>query len=329
MRLALNFLSFTISASLFGPLLCRGKVDHILVYEPSPFTIGLPAVLLRTIKSAPLSFWVQDLWPESLSATGAVKSEAVLSLVSCMVKFIFHRCDRVLIQSESFRNPVEAQGAKSDRVFYFPNSAEVLFTSPPKYDGELPVLAEGFKVLFAGNIGAAQDFETIITAAEMLKSTIAIQWVFVGDGRMRRWCETEVRKRGLERTVHFLGQFPLEAMPIFFSAADTLLVTLRKEPIFALTVPSKIQSYLACGKPVVAALDGEGASIIEKAGAGYTCPAGAPDALAQAVLKMYKLPYAERLIMGERGSAYYKLNFDRDMLIDRLDGLMRKLVGVS
>lgn len=326
-RLALNYMSFAFTASVLGPLLCRGKVDHILVYEPSPFTIGLPAVLLRAVKTAPLSFWVQDLWPESLSATGAVKSEVVLSLVSRMVKFIYRRCDRVLIQAESFRGAVEAQGAVSDRIFYYPNSAEDLFTNPPKYDGELPKLPEGFKVMFAGNIGAAQDFETIISAAERLKDTKEIQWIIVGDGRMRGWCEDEVKKRGLADSIHFLGRYPLEAMPVFFSAADALLVTLRKEPIFALTIPTKIQSYLVCGKPIIAGLDGEGASIIEKAGAGYTCPAGAPDALATAVLKMYQATAAERSAMGERGRSFYREHFERNMLLDRLEGWMKEQQG--
>ncbi len=323
-RLVLNYLSFAFSATVFGLFLCRGRVDHILVYEPSPFTIGLPAVLLRAIKSAPLSFWVQDLWPESLSATGAVNSKVVLSLVSRMVKFIYRRCDRVLIQAESFREPVEAQGAATDRIFYYPNSAEDLFSNPPTYNGELPQLPEGFKVMFAGNIGAAQDFETIISAAELLKNTSKIHWVVVGDGRMRGWCESEVIKRGLEENFHFLGRFPLEAMPLFFSFADALLVTLRKAPIFALTVPSKIQSYLASGKPVLAALDGEGADIIEKAGAGYACPAGAPAALAEAVIKMYLTTPSERIEMGERGRSFYCEHFERNMLIDRLDGWIRK-----
>ena len=115
-------------------------------------------------------------------------------------------------------------------------------------------------------------------------------------------------------------------MPAFFSHADALLVTLRKEPIFALTIPAKIQSYFACGKPVIAALDGEGANVIEEAGAGFTCPGGAPDELAQAVLKMYETPRSEREKMGASGRTYYEANFDRDMLLDRLEVWMRELV---
>lgn len=180
--------------------------------------------------------------------------------------------------------------------------------------------------MFAGNIGAAQDFQTIIVTAEKLKGHEDIHWVIVGDGRLREWAESEVRARGLSDNFHFLGRHPLEAMPAFFSHADALLVTLKKEPIFALTIPAKIQSYFACGKPVIAALDGEGAMIVEEAGAGVTCPAESPDELVSAILKMYEIPKSEREKMGMNGRKYYEANFDRDMLLDKLEQWMKELV---
>lgn len=324
-QLALNYLSFAVSASIVGPLLCRGAFDQIFVFEPSPITVGIPALFLKKIKSAPVLFWVQDLWPESLSAAGAVNSKAVLDLVSRMVRFIYQRCDRILIQATSFIGSIQQLGGEKDRILYFPNSAESLFTAPSSVSTPIPPLPGGFKVMFAGNIGAAQDFETIIDAAEKLQCHKDIQWIIIGDGRMRGWAEAEVKNRGLSNKVHFLGRYPLEAMPAFFSHADALLVALKKEPIFALTIPSKIQSYLACGRPVIAALDGEGANIIEEAGAGFTCPGGAPDALARVVLKMSEMPKPEREQMGRNGRAYYEANFDREMLLDRLEGWMKKL----
>jgi glycosyltransferase involved in cell wall biosynthesis len=191
---------------------------------------------------------------------------------------------------------------------------------------ELDSIPPGFWIMFAGNIGAAQDFKTIIASAEKLKEREDIHWIIVGDGRMREWAENEETNRGLSKKFHFLGRHPLEAMPAFFSHADALLVTLRKDPIFTLTIPAKIQSYLACGRPVIAALDGEGAKVIDDAGAGFTCPAENSDALAQAVLKMYETPKSEREKMGACGRAYYEANFDRDMLLDRLEVWMRELV---
>lgn len=325
LRLALNYLSFAVTSSIAGPLLCKGNYDIIFVFEPSPITIGIPALILKKLKTAPLLFWVQDLWPESLSATGAVKSKTLLALIGKLVSSIYKRCDRILIQSRSFLDSVVQQGGSSDRVVYFPNSAENIFNSKLTFSEKVLSLPEGFKILFAGNIGAAQDFATIIAAAEMLQRYKDIQWIIVGDGRMRQWAETEVHTRGLCNNFHFLGRHPLEAMPTLFSYADALLVTLKKEPIFAFTIPSKIQSYLACGRPIIAALDGEGAKIVAEAGAGLTCPAETPSALAQAVLKMYEMPKFEREKMGMIGRKYYEVNFDCDVLLDKLELLMKQL----
>jgi colanic acid biosynthesis glycosyl transferase WcaI len=326
LRLALNYLSFAVMATVLGPLFCRGKIDQIFVFEPSPVTVGIPALILKKIKAVPLLFWVQDLWPESLSATGAVKSKPVLAMVARLVTFIYQRCDKILIQAQSFSDSILKYGGGKERIAYFPNSAEGLFNASLSASPDIPPLPNGFKIMFAGNIGAAQDFETIIAAVEKLKNHKEIHWIIVGDGRMREWAVVEAKKRGLSANIHFMGRFPLEVMPDFFAQADTMLVTLKKEPIFALTIPCKIQSYLACGKPIIAALDGEGANVIEAAGAGFTCPSGTPDALAQAVLQMYEMNQQEREEMGVKGRAYYKANFDRDMLIDRLELWMNQLV---
>ncbi len=329
LRLALNYLSFAFFASLMGPFYCRGNFDVVFVYEPSPVTVGLPALVLKKIKSAPILFWVQDLWPDSLSATGAVNSNKILNMVEGLVRFIYSQCDRILIQSRAFSSSIEKLGIGSERILYFPNSAEGLY-KPVEVEpdaSERAALPNGFRVMFAGNIGAAQDFTTILNAAEKLKEYADIHWVIIGDGRMRQWVEVQIHERGLSKNVHLLGRYPTEAMPRFFSLADALLVTLKKEPIFALTIPSKVQSYLACAKPIVAALDGEGARIIEESDAGLTCPAEDPEALADAILSMYKMPETERKGMGSRGRRYFEQHFERSMLLDRLDSWMKD-VGV-
>lgn len=326
-RLALNYISFVVSGSLLGLLLCRGPYDLIFVYEPSPITVGLPALLLKRLTGAPLMFWVQDLWPESLSATGAVRSKWILDLVRRVTRQIYSGCDRILIQSQAFVEPIVALGIPAKRLFYFPNSAEKLYCPlvlEPQAPERLQV-PSGFVVMFAGNIGAAQDFNTILTAAEHLQMLPAIRWVIIGDGRMRPWVQEEVLKRGLQDTVLLLGRYPQEAMPRYFALADVLLVTLRREPIFALTIPSKVQSYLACGKPVIAALDGEGARIIEEAQAGFSAPAEAPQELAAAVSAMYHLTESERLTMGKQARNYFERHFERSLLLTRLDGWMKEL----
>jgi len=312
-RLALNYLSHAFMATLLAPF--QPKCDAILVFEPSPMTIGIPARALRALTGAPLVFWVQDLWPESLSATGAVRSRVMLSLVDRLIKWIYRGCDRVLVQSEAFIPSVVAQGVPRERILYLPNSAEAFYKKMPHEAGN------EFRVMYAGNIGAAQDFPTILAAAER---TPEVRWIILGDGRMREWVENEIQKRGL-RNVELLGQRPAEEMPRHFARADVLLATLRREPIFAYTIPSKIQSYLACGRPVIAAMEGEGGRIIRSAGAGWAVPPEDPAALAEAVLAASRASRSELEAMGNRGEAWFREHFEREKLLSRLESLLREV----
>ena len=327
-RLALNYFSFAIFASLLAPVRCRGVFDLIFVFEPSPITVGIPAIMLKKFKRAPVMFWVQDLWPESLSATRAIRSELLLHWVAKLVRFIYQRCDRILVQSEGFTPSVTALGADPQRVAYFPNWAETLYC-PVATAEDAPERKEvpaGFCVMFAGNIGAAQSFETILEAATLLRQHHDIHWVVVGDGHRRAWVEGQILERGLKESVHLLGPRPAEVMPRYFALADALLVTLKCDPIFALTIPSKVQSYLACAKPILAALDGEGARVVRESGAGIVCPAEDAKALAESVLRLSRMSPQERAAMGQKGRTYFEANFEREKLLDRLEGLMLEMI---
>ncbi len=324
--LILNFFSFALFGSLLAPFRCKGDFDAILVYEPSPVTVGLPALVLKWIKRAPLLFWVQDLWPETLAATGVVRSKWILKMIEGLVRFIYRYCDLVLVQSRAFVARVEALGVEARKICYFPNSAEDVYR--PVETGTQPgigqaLLPEGFRIMFAGNIGAAQDFETIVAAAERLRAQHDIHWTIIGDGRRQAWVEQEIARRGLQNSLHLLGRHPVRSMAHFFGSADVMLVTLRQDPVFALTIPSKIQSYLACGRPIVAALDGEGARVIEESGAGIAVRAGDAGALAEAVLRLYHMPRQEREDMGRRGREYFEQHFERKLLLTRLEEWMR------
>ena len=179
--------------------------------------------------------------------------------------------------------------------------------------------------MFAGNIGAAQDFATILAAAERLRAQRDIHWTILGDGRMQGWVEAEIARRNLGDTVHLLGRHPVRSMAQFFASADVMLVTLKQDPVFALTIPSKVQSYLACGRPIVAALDGEGARVIEESGAGIAASAGDAGALAEGVLRLYRMPKAEREAMGAQGRRYFEQHFERNLLLARLEQWMSEL----
>jgi colanic acid biosynthesis glycosyl transferase WcaI len=324
-RLALNYLSFVVSTCLLAPFRCRGKFDAIFVYAPSPITVTLPALLLRALGRGPVLLWVLDLWPESISAAAGVRGPALMGVISSLVRFIYRRCDRVLVQSRAFIERVQNLGAQASQIRYLPSWAEGVFVHGTAHDGAgLPPLPSGFRVLFAGNVGAAQDFPGILLAAERLASCADIHWIIIGDGRMAAWVREEIAARRLTQQMHMLGSFPVENMPSFYAQADCLLVTLKREPIFALTIPGKIQSYLASGRPIVAMLDGEGARIVVEAGAGFAGPAEEPKLLADNVLSLYRMSAAERERMGLTAREYYKAHFERERLIDELEAWMRE-----
>ena len=326
--LALNYLSFALSATVFGVLRLRADhFDAVLVFEPSPVTVGLPAIALRGLKKWPIAFWVLDQWPETLSAVGVIKSRFALRLIGRLVSFIYSRCDLILVPSKSLVTGIRRYCRPDQSIGYFPNWAESTYQRGASPATEVPVSAGAFNVMFAGNIGESQDFPTILDAAEQLASHRHIRWLIVGDGRMSSWVRKEVARRGLQEQVILLGRHAPERMPAFFRHAGALLVSLKPDPVFSITVPGKIQSYLAFGLPILGMLDGEGARVIEEADAGLTCPAGQAQALADIVLRVAAMSDASREAMGAKGQAYASEQFDRDRLVNRLDTWLVELAS--
>ncbi|MGC4398010.1 glycosyltransferase family 4 protein [Hydrogenophaga sp. T2] len=326
LRLMLNYASFVAGACTTGPWkLRRVRPDVIFVFEPSPVTVGLPAVLLGRLKRCPVVFWALDLWPETLAAVGVVRNPRLLAGVARLVRFIYDRCTLVLGQSRAFLPSIAQHCSDPSKVRYFPSWAEAVFSAAPDQPApEVAADAAAFSVLFAGNVGDAQDFPAILDAAERLKHRRDIRWLIVGDGRRSAWLQEQVRERGLGERVLLLGRFPVERMPSFYEHADALLVSLRKDPTFSMTIPGKVQSYLAAGKPLLGMLDGEGADVIRRAGAGLACPAGDAGALADAVQRLAAMPPDERRAMGDRGRAFALREFDRGTLMDRMNDLLEE-----
>jgi glycosyltransferase involved in cell wall biosynthesis len=318
--LAINYLSFIFSGLICGPWLLRGRrYDAILVHGLSPILQAIPALFLGWIKKIPVIIWVQDLWPESLSATGYVRNGLVLRVVRRLVRFIYEHTDLLLVQSQAFVAPVATLAGKTP-IIYYPNSVDDTFaqpvrSEPPAIDG----LGNGFSVMFAGNIGTAQAVEVIVEAALLLKEQTDIHFVVLGEGSRWEWMRQQVQKNGLGN-LHLPGRFPVETMPGFMQKASALLVTLADQEIFRATIPSKVQAYLAAGRPILACLNGEGADLVTKAGAGLAIPAEDAGALAAAVQRLYHMSSKEREAMGARGRLYYAGHFAHDMLIDQLIG---------
>lgn len=331
LRLVLNYISFAISASLFGAWKLRKKAfDVVFIYEPSPITVALPAILIGKLRKVPVVFWVLDLWPETLYAVGAVRSQRVLGSVGRLVRFIYDRCTLVLGQSRSFIPSIAKYCSDESKIRYYPSWAEDAFVDLDVQKAPEVTIADNcFNVVFAGNIGKSQDMPALIDAAYILRDKQNLRWLIVGDGRQFEWLKGEVQRRGLGRRVILLGRYPIERMPSFYSHASALLVSLRKDSVFSKTIPAKLQTYLMFGKPVLGMLDGEGAKVIHDAHAGLACPAGDSNALADCVSKMMQMSGNELDDMGKSGRQYAQNEFDRIELISKLEALLQEAVDIQ
>jgi len=317
--LFLNYLSLALLASL-RVLFIKDTFDKILVYECSPVTIGIPAIIAKYRFNAPIFFWVQDLWPESITAAGGIKNKHVINLVDKLTRFIYWHSKNILVESRAFIPYILNQRVASNKIIYLPNSTEnfyVKINPSDKYKKIMP--KDGPILMFAGNIGEAQGFDVIIKSAKYLHdSEVKVNWVILGDGRQRQSLEQKINELGLHNNFFFLGSYPSEEMPYFFAYADAMLVTLKKRFIFSLTIPTKIPSYMACSKPILASMDGEGARIILEAKCGYASPSEDHVSFTNSITRFLKLNTKEKNLMGSNARLYFETEFDREKQIDSI-----------
>lgn len=327
--LALNYASFAFNASVRSLFLLHQPFDIVLVYQLSPITMALPGILLAKVKRIPLVLYSLDLWPDSVAATGVRLPAFLQRCLTTLSKFIYRQPSRLLVSSRGFMTRMAELGVALEKLQYWPQAAEgyAAELDESRLQAIRDRIPSGFVVMFAGNIGAAQGFPTLLTAAEMLRDVPALHWVILGDGRMRQWVENEVRARELAHCVHLLGRHPGTEMPLWYSLADSMLVSLKKDPAFAATLPAKVQSYMACGRPILAAMDGEGANLVREANAGLSCPSDDPAGLAGIVRQMMALPKPEREQLGKNGTIYVERHFNKDQLMQELDSILSSLAG--
>ena len=321
--LSLNYISFIVSASFFGAYkLRRHKFDYILTYATSPIFQALPAIFISYLKSSKKITWVQDLWPESLIATGYVKTKSIVSLLNYSVSWIYKNSDLLLVQSQLFIPSVKELAGET-QILYFPQPGEEFSKKlPHKSDGLK--LKRGFNVLFAGNMGRAQSLDTILDAAKILKNNPDIMFYLVGTGSEASKVYERVSSEKI-KNVSLLGKFSSEKMANIYAQASALLITLSDHEIFNRTIPGKLQSYLAQSKPIVGSINGEGARVIFDSKAGLVCSAGDSKGLAKAVLKL-KLTDKKKLSqMGRNGLIYYKANYDIDLLSKKFVSLLKNI----
>jgi glycosyltransferase involved in cell wall biosynthesis len=319
-RLFLNYISFLISGIVFS-LLHRKKYDSIFAVNFSPITSVIPAIIFKYLYGTKINLWVQDLWPESVSSTGKINSKIINKILNILVKFIYKSFDKIFIQSRGFVNSIVSKGISDNKIIYLPNWAEDLYLNKEKLDKNKykSIFSKSFfKIMFAGNIGEAQDFESILKTISNLKENKNIQWIFVGDGSKKEWFANKIDELCLNDNVLLVDRMPVVEMPNLFLHADIMFASLKDEEIFSITIPSKIQSYMASGKPILSMISGETFNIIKDSNCGFFCNSGDFINLQENVLKAFNMSAQELRFRGLNGKKYYLKYFEKTIIIKKL-----------
>ncbi|MGL5820930.1 MAG: glycosyltransferase family 4 protein [Sarcina sp.] len=320
-QLALNYFSYMFFGSIEVLKHLNKEYDRVFVFQVSPITLAIPGMLMSKLKKIKSIIYVQDLWPESFFTIKKSDNKILKALLNKLCRFVYTYFDTVLITSRGFKDILMEKGVKAERIVYFPQWAEDFYS---KFDGEVEK-SEQFVLTFAGNVGKAQSVDTIIRAADyakQLRSNLDIKWQILGEGSEFENSKNLVEELHLDKAYfEFLGRKPAVTMPKYFAESDALIVTLTNEKLFNVTLPAKVQSYMAAAKPILSAISGEGKKIIEEAQCGLTCEAGDYKKLAENAIKLSEMTIKERVEMAKNAKSYFNNNFTRKKLLVQLENI--------
>ncbi len=311
--LSLNYLTFAISATL-KVLLLKENFDKVIVYQLSPITMAIPGIILKQKKKIPMILYSFDLWPESIVSGGIENKGVFYSMVLKLSRWIYKRSDKLLVSSNQFKMYFHDVIGYNRDIYHLPIYAEKIFDHIKKAD------YESFDVVFAGNIGEMQGLETLIDAAKLLKEHDHIKIHIVGDGSARLKIENMAKGHGLDNVI-FYGRYPLEDMPRFYDVANAFLVILKDNKSISYTMPGKVQTYMAAGKPIIGSINGETKYTIEDANCGLCSEAEDVDGLAANILSLSHDPELQ-LKLGNNSREYYEENYSKDKYMKKLQDLI-------
>ncbi len=314
LRLIINYLSYFFSTFFYTIflILFKKKFDKVLVHHTSPFLIAIPAIFYKVIKRTETILWDLDLWPQSLEAVNIINSKRVLNWIEKGVKILYEKFDLILVGSKSFVK-IALQRVTHDRVYYFPNWAEkIIEENKINYKLELDLNPKTLKIMYTGNLGTAQDFNALCKVI-IQNNSENIQWIFIGEGRHKDEMKQLLYDEISNDKVLFIPQQNLAIIPSWVEKADFLYLSLNDSKLFRKTVPAKLQGYMAMGKPILAMLAGEGASIIEEAKCGFIVPPGNIVKFNEQIKRILKTTIEERKNIGQKGKIFYKKNFSSEI----------------
>jgi len=321
LSLILNYLSFLFFSLLFLPFFMFKKYSAVFTFGVSPGFSVTSGAFLAKFKGIPSMIWILDLWPESLESVGIVKNRRILGLVRPFFIWLYKLHTIILCQSASMVEQLKKYGVPEKQIKRFTNWAEDTY-------GALPVKksTDSLVILFAGNVGDAQDLPTLLGAAEALKDRSNLKWIILGDGRAREWVQAEVLKRGLSQNVELVPRRPQSEMPEWFTKADLMYVSLKPGSAMSMTIPGRVFSIMATGKPILMVADGDSAQLVVQANCGFVSKPSDPIGLARTV---EKIMYEDPVLLGKlglNGRKFFEENFSRKLCLDRFKKLLIELI---
>lgn len=326
--LTLNYISFVVSGWFFAHF-TRVKADLVCMNMSSPMTQSLVGVWFAKRRKIPSVIYILDLWPESFEVITGISSPLVIKPIGKMVDSIYRRTDKVLTSSRSFIETIAQRGVDPNKLQFWPQYAEEFYQPIEKGSLELALLPldQRLTFTFTGNIGLAQGLDILIPVSLLLKEQgIPVRFVLIGDGSDKDRLVDLVSNNKINDYFVFIDRQPAQRIPEFLAASDAGLVILKKSLIFSKTIPAKVQSYLACGVPILVSADGEVQQVISEAKAGFVADAEDAQALFNAIVSFSKLSLEERLEMGTRAKLYSDTMFSKEKLINQLENVFHSLV---
>lgn len=324
LRRVATYVSIGFSFLVYGLLFAR-RPDVIYAYHP-PLTVGVAAALLRILRRIPVVYDIQDLWPDTLRATGMLPSERLLGVVSRVCNWVYRHVDEIAVLSPGFKSALIERGVASEKISLIYNWCdEDLLTAgdialPPGFPD-----ATRFRVVFAGTMGKLQALDAVLEAAALLKATSPdVLFVLVGGGIEVQRLQARAQSMALTN-VAFVGRVPMAQVGAVLQAADALLVHLKDDPLFEITVPSKIQAYMAVGKPIIIGVRGDAAHLVEAAGCGILALPENAESIAAAVNLLHRMSPEERAVMGSRGQRYYREHLSLDKGCEKFSDAFRTI----
>ena len=321
LNLFLNYISFAFFSSL-RILRLKNNYDLIFTYQPSPITVAIPSYIAKLKFKIPIIFWCQDLWPHSVVDAGKMDNPKVISILNKFSKWVYRISDRILVQSKGFIDPILKQGGDLKKIKYVPNTIEEHFGVE-----SINLKASSvFTITFAGNIGKAQNLETLVKAINIVKEeNIPFLAQILGDGREKQKILDLINELNVSDYFNFVGQIPSSEVPSYYQKSDALFVSLLRKPTFETVIPNKVQSYLASGKPIIGCLSGEGKKVIEESKGGICVEAGEYKNLAEVLISFTKLSSDELMEMGANSKRYFDCNFSRSKILNDLSEIFNEV----